>query len=195
MTNVAAQNLISNLIVSDDWKDDEGLLLPNAIYKHMRHLTYEVVVPPRGKMGPTKQLRSIGTSYPNAYSSCTLIQQEKVVKHWAGLTPDVKKAVLVQSRNYEKDCSEDIRSQNISVHEMARIGKLEASVCASSAWAMIRRPLTRQELDAKQGGDTSTRNDVCPWSMLHEIFMNPDPTYSLNEECINESVCHGPGGT
>ena len=154
MTNVAAQNLISNLIVSDDWKDEKGLLLPNAIFKHMRHLTYEVVVPPKGRMGSTKQLRSIGSTYPNAYSACTLIQQEKIVKHWADLPPDMKKAVLVQSRCYEKDCAEE---------EMVRIGKLEASVCASTAWAMIRRPLTRQELDAKQGGDTSTRYNVCPW--------------------------------
>ena len=142
MTNVAAQNLISNLIVSDDWKDDEGLLLPNATFKHMRHLTYEVVVPPKGRMGSTKQLRSIGSTYPNAYSACTLIQQEKIVKHWADLPPDMKKAVLVQSRCYEKDCAEEVRSQNVTVHEMARIGKLEASVCASTAWAMIRRPLS-----------------------------------------------------
>ena len=78
---------------------------------------------------------------------------------------------------------------------MGRIGKLENSVVATAvAWAQIRRPLNREELDKRQLGDASSKKEVCPWSTLHEIFSDADPNSPFNLECTNDVVCHCSGG-
>ena len=120
MTNVSAEK-ISNLIVSDDSKDDEGVLLPNAILKRFRPLRYEVVVPSRWRMGLSKQI--IGITYPSDYSSCSAIQREKIVKHWADLPNDMKIAVLTQSSSYEDECFEDIRVHDVTPHETNQLDR------------------------------------------------------------------------
>ena len=88
----------------------------------------------------------------------------------------------------------DAKNANLTPSEMGRIGKLENSVVAAAAWAQIRRPLNREELDKRQLGDTSSKKEVCPWSTLHEIFSDADPNSPFSLECTNDAVCHCSGG-
>ena len=176
------------------WSDASGPLNPDAVLKYLRPLSVTLIVPAKGRTAEHTKVVNIAATYPSSFTQCQKGQQEKVVSFWHMLEKSVQETVLLQARAYEKESVVDTKNANLTPSEMGRIGKLENSVVAAAAWAQIRRPLNREELDKRQLGDTSSKKEVCPWSTLHEIFSDPDLNSPFNLECTNDAVCHTSGG-
>ena len=70
------------MVVPHERRGDDEIILPKAILNCLRPLRYEVDVP---HMGPSKQFKSINSTYPSNYTSCTAIQGAKIDKHWIEL--------------------------------------------------------------------------------------------------------------
>ena len=151
------------------WSDASGTLNTDAVLKYFRPISVTLIVPAKGRTAEHTKAINIAATYPASCTQCQRGRQEKVVSFWHMLEKSVQDTVLLQARAYEKESKVDAKNANLTPSEMGRIGKQENSVVAAPAWAQIRRPLNREELDKRQLGDTSSKKEVCPWSTLHEI--------------------------
>lgn len=115
------------------------------------------------------------------YSLLTESQKMKSFKLWKAILGEPEGRTLIfaavknviNTQEAESLAKESERSKNVTGSEWYRLALLMDYEGAKLAWTETRRPLDRQHLDAKHGGDTEVSNAADPWKRLAEMFNDP----------------------